>query len=166
MNETIKINRNELYNIYEILKVMTGGNKVKYFVKKNKDYMIKELNLIVNSMKTSVEGIKEYENKAREILNKWVTPDDKGETKATINEDGTVNIKEEYREEYQSFLKELNEKHKDDLDAREEEVVKFNKFMIEEIEIQIYKISNDLIPDELSKENYEIIFPLIRELVE
>lgn len=55
------------------------------------------------------------------------------------------------KEEFAKAFEELKEKYKDALDKREEQMKQFDQILEEEVEIELYKIKLDNIPDDIAK---------------
>ena len=162
MSNSIKLNKRvEVLNIYTVLTNMKGNYvpKLKYALKRNKDLISKEYDKINESSETKIEKFKEYEDKRIEKIGICAARDEQG--RAIQETPNTIKIREDKLEEFKVFIAALNEEYKEALEKRKKEIKDFEKSLEEEIEIEVYKISNDLIPEDLSQEQYEILFPLI-----
>lgn len=142
MYKKIKINRNDLINLNNVLDSLKDEFYpiMKYAVKINKSILKNEIEAIREAYKSNIERYNEFETKRYELF------DEKGKIKEGKNNE----------------LKALEEEYKDALEERKKETNEFMKLLLEEIEIEIYQVSNDLIPN-LSQEDYDKIFPMISE---
>jgi len=161
MSDSIKLKRVEVLNVYTVLTNMKGNYvpKLKYALKRNKDLIGKEYDKINESSESKVEKFKEYEDKRMEKISICAERDEQG--RAIQETPNTIKIQKDKLEEFKTFIAALNEEYKETLEERKKEIKDFEKSLEEEIEIEAYKISNDLIPEDLSQEQYEILFPLI-----
>lgn len=142
MYKKIKINRNDLMSLNNVLDSLKDEFYpiMKYAIKINKSILKNEVEAIREAYKSNSERYNEFETKRYELF------DEKGKIKEGKSND----------------LKALEEEYKDALEERKEETNEFMKLLLEEIEIEIYQVSNDLIPN-LSQEDYDKIFPMISE---
>jgi gas vesicle protein len=163
MSDSIKLTKVEVLNISTILSNMKGNyvNKLKYAVKRNKDLIGKEADKIRKDSEPKNVKFNEYEDKRMAKIGECAARDESGRpVQETSN---TVKIKEEKLEEFRAFIATLNEEYKEVLEERKKEIEDFQKSLEDEVEVEVYKISNDLIPEDLSQEQYEILFPLIND---
>jgi hypothetical protein len=165
MGETIKVARDHLYSINNVLEGMKGiySSKLKYAIKRNKDHIKGEIDAITEGSKTNVKGFEEYEAKRTEKLKVCLEFDSEGKPVIDPLRPNSFKLKEDKVEEFNSFMNLLNDKHKEDINNRNKEIEEFNIFLKETVEIEVYKISNDLIPEDLDQNSYEVLFPLINE---
>lgn len=142
MYKKIKINRNDLMSLNNVLDSLKDEFYpiMKYAIKINKSILKNEVEAIREAYKSNIERYNEFETKRYELF------DEKGKIKEGKNNE----------------LKALEEEYKDALEERKKETNEFMKLLLEEIEIEIYQVSNDLIPN-LSQEDYDKIFPMISE---
>ena len=142
MYKKIKINRNGIMNLNSVLDSLKDKCSpiMKYAIKINKSILKEEVEAIREAYKSNIERYNEFEPKRFELY------DEKGKLKEGKSND----------------LKVLEEEYKGAIEDRKEETDEFMKLLLEEIEVEIYQVSNDLIPN-LSQEDYDKIFPMISE---
>jgi|GEM_PF-3797253 len=167
MNESIKITREQIFSINEILESLTGKyvSELKYAIKKNKDLLKSEIEAIKEASKSNIELYEEYEVKRFTKLRECCEKDSNNEPLVNAKDRNMIMLKKEKENEWHEFIKKLNEEYKDVIEQREEEIKDFNQFVSKEVEMEVFKIDQRIIPDELSQSDYEIIFPLINEEV-
>jgi len=139
MSDSIKLTNSKVLDIYSVLSGMKGKytNKLKFAIKRNKD--------LFNG---PVDGICAVRDENGNIIQE--TAD-------------TIKIQDSRIEEFRTAIKSLSEEYKESLDKRRKELEDFNKFLTEETDVEVFKFSNELIPEDLSQEEYEILFPLIND---
>lgn len=167
MGEKIKITRDNLFGVNTALQNIPVklkkqdvkiNNQLKYGIKKNKDLIKGEIEAIREVLKTNIPGFEEYEKKRNDKIREFAKKDSIGNP---VQENGIINIGPDNVKAYTEFMETLNEEYKEDLKKRDEEIKENEKFILEEIEIEIYKISNDCLPVEVDQSDYEMIFPII-----
>ena len=163
MSDSIKLKRADVANIYSVLVNMKGNypSKLKYAIKRNKDLLSKEFESIREESNTKVEKLKEFEEKRMAIIRDHAekTPDGKLVSDAP----NSIKIAEDKREEYKTVVAALVEEYKETLDQRKKEVEDFDKSLLEEVTVEVHKFSNELVPNELTQDEYEILFQLISD---
>ena len=163
MSDSIKLTNSDVLNVYSVLLNMKGSyvNKMKYALKRNKDLLEKVVNSIREKSVTKIEKLKEYDEKRTEKVKEYAAKTEDG--RLVQETPDTVKIQEDKIEEFKAVMKTLTEEYKEELEQRRKEVEDFNKFLLEEATVEVYKFSNELVPNELSQEQYEILFPLIND---
>jgi hypothetical protein len=162
MIERIKINKNkviEIFNLLDRLDKSENSIEMKYFIKKNKKNLDNENEILKLLFESNSNRFKEYEEKRIKKIQECAK---KENGKISLAKDGkSVEIEEDKLNEFNFYIKKLNIEYEDALKEREKELNNLNKFLSQEIEIDILKISNEDIPNNLSQDDYEIIYPLI-----
>jgi len=164
MSDTVKIKRIEIINIVNVLSSMKGSynNKLKYAIKRNKDSLTKIYENIQEESKTKVEKFADYEKERIEIISNYAMRDESNNI--VLQDRNSVKIQEDKLDEFNIKMRELAEKHNETLKAKFEEEKRFNNvYLQEEIEVNLYKIENDVIPNDIEQEKYEILFTLIKD---
>jgi hypothetical protein len=134
------------------------GAKFNYAMVRNKSILKSELALVESAFKAS-EKYFQYDSKRVDLLKKYAEKDEKGNPVIESNNFKLL------PEEEKKFLDELNvvkEEFADALKEREKQSQEFNKLLDEPISFELHMISLDIIPDEVTKEQMEILMPLIR----
>lgn len=142
MYKRIKISRNDIMSLNNILDSLKEEFNpiMKYAIKINTSILKNEVEAVREAYKSNIERYNEFEKKKYELY----------------NEKGI--LKEDKKNEFKA----LEEEYKDAIEERKKESEEFMKILLEEIDIEIYQVSNDLIPN-LSQEDYDKIFPMISD---
>jgi hypothetical protein len=159
--EKIKLTRNELAGIARVLNSLNGSYsiKMKYAIKKNKDFLKNEVDAIDEASITNSKRFKEYDEKRMKIVDEC---GEKQNGQFKFLPDGkSVTIRDDKKEYFAKTLSVLQEEYKDGIDERNKELKDFENFLKEQVEIEVFKFSNDIIPDDISQSMYETLFPLI-----
>lgn len=159
--EKIKLTRRELTKIVEVLNSLDGlySVKMKYAIKKNKDLLKSEVDAVNEALNTNSKRFKEFEEKRMKIVAECAEKEN-GQFKF-LPDGKSVTIKNDKIEYFTKSITVLREEYKEGLEERDNELKDFNNFIKEEVEIEVFKISNDIIPNDISQSAYETLFPLI-----
>jgi len=163
MSDSIKLTNSKVLDIYSVLSGMKGKytNKLKFAIKRNKDLFNGPVDGIKEKSVSNDEKLAEYNDKRTEKIKECAVRDENGNI---IQETAdTIKIQDSRIEEFRTAIKSLSEEYKESLDKRRKELEDFNKFLTEETDVEVFKFSNELIPEDLSQEEYEILFPLIND---
>lgn len=154
----MKLSRNAVNELYKGLDTLGSlqGVKFAYFIAKNKALLESEIKDMKEAIKTSDE-YNVYE-KARIALAE----------EHAVKEDGKPVVKDnsyvmEDKDAFNKAWEALKDKHKDAIDARKKQVEDFNKFLEEEIELNLHNIQLTDVPANITVEQMEIIEPLVNE---
>lgn len=160
--EKIKLTRDELTKIVEVLNSLDGlySVKMKYAIKKNKDLLKSEVDAVNEALNTNSKRFKEFEEKRMKKVEECVERLENGRFKF-LPDGKNVIIRDDKQEYFKNAMLELQKEYKDGLEERDNELKDFNNFINEEVEIEVFKISNDIIPNDISQKAYETLFPLI-----
>lgn len=154
----MKIKRRDLISLFnslsELKKQMTG-KVISFYVVKN----IKILETEIEAIKTVVSPSQkrmEFENKKREILEKYCNRDENGNPIKTDN--GYV---------FKSELQEILIKEFKDLDNQYEDIIKeikdIEEFMNQDVEVELNEINLEHLPETVSGELIEGLFSILKE---
>jgi len=156
-----KFKKVEILDINNVLNSLNGAYKIKfkYALKKNKDILKKEVEAIEEVRKTNCKRFEEFEQKRTELLKCSIEFNDYGSP--VMSGPNMYRLKDDKKDEYNEKMKQLTEEYKDALDEREKELKAFSEFLNEEIEIDVFKFNNEDVPEEITQEQYDIIFKLI-----
>lgn len=163
MSEKIKLKKNDISNIYQVLSNLKGNyvNKLKYAIKKNKDFLEESFAQIKTRSEIVNEQFKIYEQKRLDLIREYAVKNEFGQiVRESVDE---VRIKKDKFNEFNEKVNELANEYKDAIQLRQKEVNDFNVFLQEEVEVEVYKFSNDLIPDDVPQQDYEKLFPLLKD---
>jgi hypothetical protein len=165
MSDVTKLTKLDILKINAVLISMNGkyDNKLKYAIKRNKDILFSHVKSIRESYDTKIERYNEYQLKAEKLLEIYADRDENGTIKQVENNPGYVSLDPKRIEEFKKDSALLENEYKDTIEARNIEVKNYEQLLKEEIEISIYKFSNNLIPIDLDQKNYEILFPLLND---
>jgi hypothetical protein len=133
------------------------GVKFSYAVAKNKSIIKAEIEALEASVAPS-EGFVEFNNKRIAICMDMCAKDDDGQP---IIVDGNYTSDDEGA--MMSKVKELQEEYKDVLSDRDDQLKRANSLLEEEIDINLYKVSVEYIPEDITPSQMESIFLIIEE---
>lgn len=159
----VKLSRNDVDKTYGLFMGLNGSysREFKYALSKNKKIFKGEIDEIIEGTKSSVEGIEQFESERLDILKRHCEIGPDGNFVKTGP--NTIKVLEGHNDDLQSAFLLLEEKYKDILTKRAEELKEINEFMKVEVEIDVHAFNNKDIPEELTQEQYDILFPLIKE---
>lgn len=163
MDYKVKLTRRELMNIMSVLNSLNGSYsvKMKYAIKKNKDLLKNEVEAVEEASQTNSKRYKEYDEKRMKKIEEYAEREN-GKIKL-LPDNRSVKIKEDKLDDFNAAILLLQEEYKEGIEEREKEVKEFDNFIKEEIEVEVFKISNDIIPNDISQGAYEVLFPLIKD---
>jgi len=152
--------------VYKDKKVINA--KFFYAIKRNLDLIKEETTKIrVELMKSyqdqrNDEKDSEYEKERLELCKIHAKKDENGGP--VITPQGHFDIPQESMEAFQKEYGELNEKHKDVLEKRKTDAENINKMLTETVEVNLYKINIDMLPNNeevLTPEDIDCLMPII-----
>lgn len=157
----ISVKKGEILSINRTLDGLAdGGIRFKYFVSRNKGLLSGEVESINAAIESKIPKFKEYLDARTEILKESIEFDDKGQP-VTIH--GNYQIKKEKADEFKSKMVGLEAEYKDTLTERSKEIEEHNKFLSEQVEIEVYQVQLNDVPDSLSQRDFDILCQLIVE---
>ena len=154
--------KKEALNLYNGLQGVSDlpGAKWAYGIAKNVEKLRTEIEALQKAFTPSKE-FSEYNDKRIELAQKYA-----------IKEDGkprTVKIgnTEEYligdKDKFNKELSKLQKEYKKNLDDRKKQVDDFNEILEEKVEIDLYMINPDYIPEGITPAQMSAIMPIISE---
>ncbi|MCP4650347.1 MAG: hypothetical protein GY853_09760 [PVC group bacterium] len=151
-------------NLYEFKKGLENAKKYKnkkYLkpVLKNLREVQAEIDIFEETMKQS-EKYTAFENKRNDLIRKYAVKDENGNPKSKTQKVNGQEMAFFDIEDTNCFNEEINilqEEYKIDIEEREIQVNNYNEELKEEVEINIIKIDDDLVPDDIDGETYEIL---------
>lgn len=127
------------------------GVKFSYGVAKNKIKIRGEINAL-DKAKEDIESItKDYDEARIDILKEFADKDENGNPETFIDARRVVQFKiVENRSKVEEKVEELQKEHKESIDKQEKEKDIFNGILKEEVEVDVYMISIEDIPEDIS----------------
>lgn len=135
------------------------GAKFNYALIRNQAILKNELAFIEAKFKADPEFLK-FSKERYDLLTHYSQKDEKGNP---VIENDTYKIQPDLDAEFKEKTKELQEKYSDTLDKRDKQMEEFDAMVEEEIGFELHKIPLDAIPQEITKEQMELLMPLIKE---
>lgn len=125
------------------------GRSFQYCVIRNKKHITDEVDTILEVLKPSDEILK-YD-KLRNDLSILYSKKDKNNNPVTESREGNtfLSLEEDKIEEFGIKLKELEEEHKSTLSDRETQIEENNKLLKSEVEINIFLITEEELPEDI-----------------
>lgn len=149
------MNNKDLQVIFVSIKDLDIGNaKFKYFVWKNKKLIQDELEIIEKSLVISDE-FKKYDSERVELCK---THSNKDESWEAIMINNSFDIIDKWL--FTIDMKELQEKHKETLEAYAKQIEDYDKLLNEETQLELVKVWDDNIPDELEQKVLDVLIRL------
>lgn len=161
--KTQKIKRQDLVELQRGLveAESLSGAKFTYAVARNLDILKKEMESIQKVYRAGDDFMK-YEEERIEIGKKHADKNEDGSPK-TIEADGFENFDVKDVKAFEKDLDKLQKKYKEVIATREKELADFQKFMEEDVEIDLYTVQSENIPDEINVRIMAAIFPIVEE---
>ncbi|MDD3302229.1 MAG: hypothetical protein PHN31_01640 [Candidatus Gracilibacteria bacterium] len=138
------------------------GSKFAYAMIKNKKLIRNELENIEGSI-FDTENYKEYNKLRIELCEKFCEKNQDGSCIFINDINGQQSYKIENKKEFEKEILELQEKFKEDIEHKTNQLVEYNKLLDEEINIELFMIKSDDLPNMLTVEQTESIFDLIKD---
>lgn len=137
------------------------GAKFNYALKRNREILKKELQTVEDSF-VSNPDYEKLEEERINMLSKYVERDDKGNP--VVESDGNFKIKEGDKEKFNSEFDPIRENYILATKDQQKRVQEFTK-MVEETDIpfELHSIKLNDIPEDISQEQMDFIYPLIIE---
>lgn len=153
-----KITRGRVFEIiagYEIIKPLTGI-KLAYAISRNMRELKKEKEL-VQEMDYKSDKLKEYQDKYSAILEKEAKRDAEGNYVAA----GGGQIALQNLASFKAKVKKLDEEYAEELAAKKAQDEKIEAFLKDEFEFDFYTFDQELLPDSITVEQYELITEMV-----
>lgn len=154
--------KQEILDLYNGLKAVSNlpGARWAYAVAKNMDRLQPEIRALQKAFAHD-EDFAEYESKRRELAKEHAVKEDgKPKTvKVGANEEYLIDDQDKFNKE----LKKLQKKHEEAVDNREQQIEDFNELLSEEVELDLYMINPDYIPEEITPAQVQAIMAVIDE---
>jgi hypothetical protein len=145
-----------MWNVFESGELKAIDNfRFNYAIIKNKRIIEPEIRAIEEIQKPTEKFI-EFQNTRIALCEKYAKKDDKGEA---IKNGMSYDI--ENMDEFNKELEPIKEQYKDTIAEIDEKIKKVNEFIEEDVTIDLYMIKSSYMPDKLSKEIIEVLYPII-----
>lgn len=157
--------KKDVIELYNGLKGVSKfpGVKFAYTIARNLEVLKPEVNSLMKAVAHS-EDYKKYDQERIELAKKHAKKDEHNRPMMT---DDQKNYILEDENDFEKDFKDLNLKNKKVVDAREKQIKEYNSLLETEISLKLVKISTTLLPESITGELVEAIFPiLIEETVE
>jgi hypothetical protein len=157
--------RKDLVNIEaairSLIETKEGKKKLIFSLVRNKKALEPEVTAIKEAFNTENDGYKKYLEELREVYNQYGAKDEEGNVKLT--QTGFVMEEGVDREEVTEKISILEETHKEALESRSKEMEDYQKLLEEEVELELFPIDYESLPDEINPEVVYILDELITE---
>jgi demethoxyubiquinone hydroxylase (CLK1/Coq7/Cat5 family) len=135
------------------------GAKFAYAVAKNIQVVTEECKLL-EKLQEPTEAFKAFEAERMDAILKVAETDETGSPKVTNNQ---YTILAENREQFTLDMQVLQEKHKLALEARDKQIAEFNQLLEELIDITIFSIKAELLPEDITAAQITAIMAIIED---
>lgn len=154
----------------EVLNVKIGltlvsipGFEANYCIKRNLIAIEESIKPLIEMEKENNAIIKDYNDAHRALRKLHATV--LGEVKYKIENNTQIfDIPKSAIPQYEADLKELKKKHKKPLDAFYKKSEEYAKFLTDvESDFKVIPLKKELVPEDISKENFDRLWPLIED---
>lgn len=157
----------DLYNLLEGIKDIISSNykgiPFSFFLVKNKKLLEEEITLMENSIKMPQKYI-EFEQKKIELLKKCSTDSTNNIRYQQISATRIQYLLQDDKKDlFETSIKELIEEYKDYNEEFSQKLKEQENFLNEESTLQLNKINQTNLPENISTLHFEVLFPLIIE---
>lgn len=157
----MKIKKSEVLNINAVLNSLTGAYnpKVKYWLAKNKKLLAGEVASLEEAEKSNSELYNAYDKELGEIVRDCI---EMGVDGRPVKQGSGYRLKEDKVEFYRTETKRLSELHAVGIAEREVELKLYEALLSETVEVGVYQLNSDDVPEEINQARYDVIFDLIK----
>ena len=148
---------NEIINNNEIKKLK--GIKLSLLLLENIEIIGNFIKKIEKSVQQS-DDYKEYEKKRVSLCEEYAEKGEDSKPK-TIKKDGNTEYVINVTDEFNKKMKKLNESYNDAILEQVEKIDEYNKFILEDCELDLKKIDSKLLPEDVSFEVIKILKPIL-----
>lgn len=155
----VKNTRDYFYGLRTALNKLSDleGVKFAYAINRNKTILDAEVKAI-NEAKVEKEDFQAYEKARIELVEAHAKKDKEGKPVILGNQYQIADQKK-----FDKEIAKLQKEHKKSLDNRQKQIDELNNFIKEEVELELYGIKLENVPENISVEKMGIITPLIEE---
>lgn len=159
----MKMSNDEILTLHSSLRKLGNfrGVKFAYGVSKNISILEREVRSLTEAMKPSPEFSK-FEEERVALAKKHAKKDENGKEMTIIDGDITRYVMEN-EAKFNKEFEVLKKKHKKAIDERKKQSEEFNELLKTESEIDLFKISLEDVPSEISVAEMEIIKDIVKE---
>lgn len=152
----------EFYKKLNELKTGEYNKFLLYSIIKTKSELVKLYDEVIVREKEIIqfEPMREFQNKKAKILATYCERD--SENKAIVV-DNNVKIKEEFITVVDSELRTLAESYTKDFETHDTIISDYNKFMLENVDVNIIKTSFKNLPETTTPEIFELLVKFVKE---
>jgi hypothetical protein len=136
------------------------GAKFAYAIAKNQDIATREAKHLSEGLKSTPE-YQEYEKKRIELCEELSKKDESGKAMMIPIGNGVSRYVFEDEKAFNKELEKLGKEYKEVLDARKKQEEDYNKLLEEESTVEFFKMDQDIIPDNITVQQMNIIKNLI-----
>lgn len=156
----MKVKRVELMQLGNSFNAVSDlkGVKFAYAILKNKKIIANELEVLQTLAKPNPK-FREYETKRVALCEEYCDKDEKGKPKVEKNNYVGLEENEKFKEE----LNKLQEEYKSVLDNQNKKREEYITLMQEEIEIDLYKVILDNLPEDITPKQLESIKLIVED---
>lgn len=159
--QAFKKTREEFFGIYNRMAVLNhlSGVKFAYAVVRIREGIKREMDRAKEIGKMS-EGYQEYDKARQELIQQFADKDERGKF---IIARGEYQLSEENRKLFLEQLEELKKEHPEAIAEFDTKTKEMDDFMKEEIELNLYTIKEDYLPENITVEQLDILREFIVE---
>jgi hypothetical protein len=158
----MKMTREEAVTFWRSLSNLGSykGAKFAYAIAKNRSKLESEYKLI-QKMQSTVQpsSLKKFDERRIELCKEYADKDENGNPSLENNN----YVISQRRDEFENTIRELQKEFEPSFKEFEENQIKFNNFLSEEIEVDIHTIPMSIIPEDMTAKDMEIIIGMITE---
>lgn len=144
----------DLYNGLSVIKDLKGV-KLNYAIAKNISLLEPEVKALQKAHMSS-DSFQEYEKKRVEIAEKYAKKEENGNP-IIVNDNYILEDKYGFTKE----VEKLNKEYKKTIDERKAQMEEVDKLLLEEVPIELHKITLDDIPNDVTTEQMKSIIKII-----
>ena len=156
--------RKELYALNQAFGTVKflKGVKFSYAIAKNKRKIEADIELLREAIKPS-DRMKEFDEKRIELAKTHSKKDGRGEPQKITTLAGQEEFVIEDMDAFTKEVEALKELYKDAVEEQDAKIAEANKMMEEEISIELEKIGQEDIPEDIMAEQLDSIFLMIKD---
>lgn len=159
--------RIELVNFYHALQEIKGtfSKYLYYSIEKTKANLKVEYEIIGKKEQelTRTPEIVAYENYRQQLVQQYCDKNEDGSPNIETKDGQTLYKMVENKEKFEESMKELTEINRPHLDKAQVNQFEFNRYLQEEVEVNVVKTSFKYLPDEINSAQIDILMKLIND---
>ena len=152
-----KMTKAELLSFYRAMNTLGNatGAKFSYAVTRNLNALKGEVDAIQSALNPT-EKFTEYDNKRVALAKEHSKKDEQGKP---LIEGNQYVVEDTFDVAFEA----LKEEYKEEIDARQKQIEDYQALLDEEIEVDIFVLSQENLPDTISVAQVNALFPMIKE---